>query len=29
MPLPLHPDEAVWIDLESTYSGAAADSYIE
>jgi hypothetical protein len=29
MPLPLTPDVAVVIDLEGTYSRAAADSYIE
>lgn len=28
MPLPLTPDEAVMIDLEATYSRAAADSYV-
>ena len=29
MPLALSPDELVWVDLESTYRRAAADSYIE
>jgi hypothetical protein len=28
MPLALNPDETVWVDLEPTYSRAAADSYI-
>jgi hypothetical protein len=29
MPLPLTPDELVMVDLEATYSRAAADSYVE
>jgi hypothetical protein len=28
MPLPLTPDDVVWVELEPTYSRAAADSYV-